>query len=202
MLIWSLFIAFLFVGSTIASVVLSPWGQNQDEINILNHTFIRASQGWNLKYNDNEVRFNFLPSQLKTFNLSKEAFSQLKTSPMFLFATTSNSELVSLVSYGKLQLSKEWGQIKPTYILYGFLEPLTNYSQVTCENSSLAPVLVFEEGNISKVSKLEDRCYQVQIDTNFRQDLFQFFDLMGYIRLGVIDEETFFNRGDNNATQV
>jgi hypothetical protein len=199
MLVWSLFVAFLFIGSTIASVVLYPLGSNtEDEIDILNYTFVRAGQGWNLQYNDNEIKFTFLPSQIKGFNISDEFFNILKSSPQFLFSTNSSSELVSLISYGKLQLSNEWGKAKPTYILYGFLEPLSNYSQVNCDNSSLAPVLVFEKGNTSRVSKLEERCYQIDIDSNYLYDIMQFFDLMGYIRLGVIDKETFFNNDESS----
>lgn len=192
MLIWSLLVAFLFVGSTIQFAIMNSQGNPENEIVFGDYSFSMTNNGWILKYNRKDIRFNFLPSEIKTFNLSKELFNIIQKTPILLVSTHENSDLTGYVSYGRLEIEKNLGGIKPIKIIQGFVDG-GSLAQVNCINSTMSPVVIFNEGNESVLNKIGEQCYEIEIDSNTPYDVIQFFELVEYVRLGVINEENFFS---------
>ena len=186
--LWALFIAFIMVGS-ILGIVFSGLGEDSSKTKSADYnniSFYKIESKWATEYNNKEIYFDYFPSEVDDIEVNVLAESLLKNSSMIITSFDLDSELITGISYIRLELSKELPKLRnDIYIGSGLLtnSDKVNLPVITCKNSTIyAPVIELSRGNKTRIYGIEN-CVKIEAPSNV--DLTRAKDRLLYFYLGL-----------------
>lgn|SRR3989338_7746205 len=127
--------------------------------------FTRIESFWTAKINNQQMQFDYHPSEVEILKFDKSAISALENTGMVYFTYNPDKPFAQDIELAKFQL-KEFLSSRNVYAVNG----LTNSSsfqlpQITCENAtSSVKVVYFYVGNLTEV-RVENNCIIVEAES-------------------------------------
>jgi hypothetical protein len=180
-IIMALIIAFIMVGSILGYVSI---GRQDNQFKYNGIKFTQTSNQWRTTINNQQLTFDYFPSDVEQIELSNDMVTALLNKPEIDTTSDLNdtfSEEIALANYNMaLTLNK-----LNIYVMGGFTTNNTfNLPILTCKGSTQAvPIIYFKQSNQTKIT-LENNCIIAEAKNNI--DILRIKDRLLYSMLGII----------------
>lgn len=189
--IMAFIIAFLMVASVLAVMFSGINHQESPElVEYSGFSFYPKDRGWSIRYNRQDISVDYFPTEVENIKFSEDAKEMLKNSEIIILSFDPDSQIISGISYLRLELPNQVSKIKEIYFPGALLEENNqiNLPVFRCENSTDAmPVVKLSQDEKTEIIK-KDNCIQITAQSNV--DMARVKDRLIYFYLGVdINEE-------------
>lgn len=179
----SLFIVIIMTLSVLGFMVNKGSG---DQVKYNNFKFVTKGNKWVIKINNNEVGFDYLPSQVENINVTDDVIEAIKRSVQIDMTSYFDSKYKENIAEAQFGIERAL-LINNQFVRYGFTtENEFNFTVIGCEDATnYVPVLVFEESNETVVYR-EGNC--VILKAKSEQDVIALKDRILYGVFGIIGQ--------------
>lgn len=170
-----------------SSVIGFMWGRGNtsESIKYKDFNFLRKNRQWALKINDNELIFDYFPSQVEEIYISNEIKEKLRGTIEMDITSNINSTYPESIATAQYSLEQNLGKFN-VYVRKGFTSNNTyNMPIITCDDSTdIVPVIYFKDSNKTNIF-LEKNC--IIAESASELDFIKIKDRLVYSFLGIIE---------------
>ena len=170
-----------------SSVIGFMWGRDNtsESIKYKDFNFLRKNRQWITKINNNELIFDYFPSEVENIYVSNEIKQKLRNTIEIDITSSFNSTYAEDIATAQYSLEQNLGKFN-MYIRKGFTSDNTyNMPVITCNDSTdIVPVIYFKDSNRTKVF-LEENC--IIVEGSSELDFIKIKDRLFYSFLGIIE---------------
>ena len=156
------FIVIVMVGSMFG-VIFYGFNSSHESTTEHNQRFTRNGQWYQAEINNQNIYFNYLPSEVEDIEINPQATVMLKNSMEIDITSDPESNLTQEIALSQYYLTNELSNTN-THVRVGFTGNNSfNAPILTCDDATnFVPVIYFKESNLTQTS-FDNNCLTVEI---------------------------------------